>query len=65
MQNSVQIGLNWNWPTGTELGKKKFLRTDLIRGKVFPNSKERAHEILSNLPTLYSNLPTNPVCRFA
>ena len=22
MQISVQIGLNWNWPTGTELGKK-------------------------------------------
>jgi len=21
MQISVQIGLNWNWPTGTELGK--------------------------------------------
>ena len=24
MQISVQIGLNWNWPTGTELGKKNF-----------------------------------------
>ena len=23
MQISVQIGLNWNWPTGTELGKKE------------------------------------------
>ena len=23
MQISVQIGLNWNWPTGTELGKKR------------------------------------------
>ena len=22
MQISVQIGLNWNWPTGTELGNK-------------------------------------------
>ena len=22
MQISVQIGLNWNWPTGTELGKR-------------------------------------------
>ena len=21
MQVSVQIGLDWNWPTGTELGK--------------------------------------------
>ena len=21
LQISVQIGLNWNWPTGTELGK--------------------------------------------
>ena len=23
MQISVQIGLHWNWPTGTELGIKK------------------------------------------
>ena len=23
MQISVQIGLNWNWSTGTELGNKK------------------------------------------
>ena len=22
MQISVQIGLDWNWPTGTELGNK-------------------------------------------
>ena len=28
-------------------------------------SKQRAHEILSNLTTLSSNLPTNLVCRFA
>ena len=25
MQISVQIGLNWNWPTGTELGNSKIL----------------------------------------
>ena len=24
MQVSVQIGLNWNWPTGTELGNIQF-----------------------------------------
>ena len=24
MQVSVQIGLNWNWPTGTELGNMGF-----------------------------------------
>ena len=24
MQVSVQIGLNWNWPTGTELGNTLF-----------------------------------------
>ena len=24
MQISVQIGLNWNWPTGTELGNIQF-----------------------------------------
>ena len=23
MQISVQIGLNWNWPTRTELGKRE------------------------------------------
>ena len=23
IQISVHIGLDWNWPTGTELGKKK------------------------------------------
>ena len=27
MQFSVQIGLNWNRPTGTELGNKIVLRT--------------------------------------
>ena len=29
MQISVQIGLDWNWPTGTELGKTSFYLTKI------------------------------------
>ena len=44
MQTSVQIGLNWNWPTGTELGKND-------DGKDFEPSEEELesnHYITSN-----------------
>ena len=60
-----------NSPSIRRKNKKKrwklliILKTELARGKEFPNLKQRAHQILSNLPTLSSNLPTNPVCRFA
>ena len=37
MQVSVQIGLNWNWPTGTELGKIALAWVDLTLG-VFSRS---------------------------
>ena len=29
MQVSVQIGLNWNWPTGTELGNISGIKRQL------------------------------------
>ena len=32
MQISVQIELNWNWPTGTELGKNYVVKEILVCG---------------------------------
>ena len=48
MQISVQIGLNWNWPTGTELGKKfkkgpKSITKNLLRPKNVNSSHESQH----------------------
>ena len=42
MQISVQIGLNWNWPTGTELGSKKGKRLDI--GEVIDTKQIRFSE---------------------
>ena len=42
MQISVQIGLNWNWPTGTELGNKTkhtFIQFDVVN--FYPSITEK------------------------
>ena len=39
MQISVQLELNWNWPTGTELGKKSEENQKINNRKIRKSSK--------------------------
>ena len=52
MQISVQIGLNWNWPTGTEIGK---IEKSLFRNYAFPPRK-KSKLIQDNEDTLFYDI---------
>ena len=66
MQVSVQIGLNWNWPTGTELsnmGVKRCIRTSGMQTSAIKQLVNRFNVLnfqnadIQNFPLYFPKFP--------